>query len=61
MVSVLKALGYLETKAIGHGCVSRKDIVIASNGTVKLIDPALATSSPLNLISGYYYSPELLA
>lgn len=61
LVSVLKALSYLESKSIGHGCVSKKDIVLSPNGTVKLIDPSLASSSPLNLIYGYYYSPELLA
>jgi hypothetical protein len=60
LVSVLKALNYLESKSIGHGCISMKDIVIASSGVVKLIDPCFATSSPFNLISGYYYSPELL-
>lgn len=27
---------------------------------MKLIDPSLASSSPLTLIYGYYYSPELL-
>lgn len=50
-------MNYLESKSIGHGCISMKDIVISSNGVVKLIDPCLATSSPLNLIAGYYYSP----
>jgi hypothetical protein len=59
-VSVLKALNYLESKSIGHGCISLRDIVISNNGVVKLIDPCLATSSPLNLVPGYYYSPELL-
>ena len=61
LVSVLKALGYLESQSIGHGCVSRKDVVISNDGLVKLIDPSLASSSPLDLISGYYYSPELLS
>ena len=61
MVSVLKALEYLESQSIGHGCVSRKDVVISNDGVVKLIDPSLASSSPLDLISGYHYSPELLS
>lgn len=61
LVSVLKGLRYLEDKAIGHGCVSFQDIVVSAIGTVKLIDPSLASNSPFHLISGYYYSPELLS
>lgn len=60
LVSVVKALHYLEAESIGHGCISAKDIVVSQNGIVKLIDPSLATSSPLQLMPGYLYSPELL-
>jgi hypothetical protein len=61
LVSVVKALHYLQTHCIGHGCCSVKDLLISGDGTVKLVDPCLATSSPLRLVTGYHYSPELLA
>jgi hypothetical protein len=60
LVSVLKVLDYLENEATGHGCVAPTDICLAE-GVVKIVDPSIASSSPLSLHEGYYYSPELLA
>lgn len=60
LVSVLKALDYLENEATGHGCVSPTDICLAE-GLVKIVDPSIASSSPLSIHEGYYYSPELMA
>jgi hypothetical protein len=61
LVSAVKALQYLESKSVGHGCCSAKDIAISHDGTVRLVDPCLASSSPLLLTPGYFYSPELLS
>lgn len=35
--------------------------MISANGTVKLMDPSMATNSPFNVTPGYLYSPELLS
>ena len=57
----MKALKYLEDRSVGHGCISLKDISLSENGIIKLIDPSMASSSPLKLMPGYFYSPELLS
>jgi hypothetical protein len=53
-------LAYLQKESVGHGCISPIDIFIAADGTVKVVDPSIATSSPFNLLEGYYYSPEIM-
>ena len=35
------------------------DICLA-DGMVKVVDPSIASASPLSITEGYYYSPELL-
>jgi hypothetical protein len=52
-------LAYLEVEETGHGCMSPIDICL-SDGTIKIVDPSIASASPLSVTEGYYYSPELL-
>lgn len=60
LCSSVLGLAYLQKESIGHGCVSPIDIFVAPDGTVKVVDPSIATSSPFNLLEGYYYSPEIM-
>ena len=60
-MSVIGALRYLENEGVGHGCITARDIVVSETGTIKLIDPCLATKSPLQLYHNHAYSPELLS
>ena len=60
LCSSVLGLAYLQKESVGHGCISPIDIFIASDGTIQVVDPSVATSSPFVLQEGYYYSPEIM-
>lgn len=60
LLSCVLPMAYLQREAVGHGCLSPVDIFIDTDGSTKIVDPSIATSSPLTIQPGYYYSPELL-
>lgn len=60
LCSSVLGLSYLQKESVGHGCISPIDIFIANDGTIRVVDPSIATSSPFVLQEGYYYSPEIM-
>lgn len=60
LCSLVSALAFLQRESVGHGSVSLLDIFLTSDGTVKIADPSVASSSPFDMHDGYFYSPEVL-
>ena len=61
LVTIVKALGYLQERGIIYGVLNSDKIFInPADHNVKLLDPSAAASDPRKITEGRLYSPEIL-